>query len=370
MDNSRKRHLENQEEPPVDKRAKEEEKTPFQLLPEHRQHLEEHGWVVMPDVVPAEECKEMRDGLLDYLNTGPAKKGLKWHGNPKEWKTVNMPSGTIHHINRTAAHLPCQWQARQHPRVAQVWADFYKCDKMDLCVSFDGWNAAVGKSPKSREGIWAHTDQGPHPEKYPFVCVQGQLNLFDALDARLDGGLVVWDRSHTYHQSYFDSHPAIKAKVTGNWHKFDQAYLDEIEKKGMKRINVTAPVGAVVLWYSTTTHQNRAPLLGGQPRCVFYICMAPKSFLKPAAAALTKAGKPKKRQPLSEQEKRKACWEARGMSAHWPSGGHFHKFNEKPHLRSAAETAVWSTYWENNPLHRQVIPFTELGRSLMGFALP
>jgi ectoine hydroxylase-related dioxygenase (phytanoyl-CoA dioxygenase family) len=237
----------------------------------------------------------------------------------------------------------------------------------------DGFAVANARTASDTTKLWAHTDQGTL--QYPFECIQGQLTLFDCLDPKNDGGLVVWEGSHLAHKRFFELHPEIKVK--GNWHKFDEAYIQEIERDGgryleekaekprpMPRVHVTAKAGSVILWKSTTTHQNRPPQPGGQPRAVIYVCYAEKQYMKNPGPRFTKSGKPRARPKLGDLEARKQAFERRLMTAHWPVL-HFHTFSARPHFYSKDDADRWEKYWAKNDLNTKEVKFTELGLSLL-----
>lgn len=313
------------------------------FTPERLAFLEEHGYLVIPDVVPVEECNKMLANIREFFQT--------WNGNltegsdPSLWKNSRLPPGTIHGIVRAAAHLQAQWDARQHPRVYQCYKEYW--GEEDLRVSFDGFcYYRAGSYERGKLTAWRHTDQGP-PTKKPIVfvdgssthvplegrCLQGYLCLIDST-AESDGALVVNDKGHRTHHTFFSRYPkyADVGKGDSNWVRFtpeelakygaDPEFLTKIEKDGreylsesdpdkhsphpvpMPSVRVGAPAGAMVFWYSRTPHDNTPPLPTGRDRAVIYVCMAPAKWL-------TK----------SDIKRRKQAWEERRQISHWPCGG-------------------------------------------------
>ena len=120
-------------------------------------------------------------------------------------------------------------------------------------------------------------DESKRPEERSiFECVQGYVTLEDA-SGEEDGGLVVVDRGHTLHQAYF----AQSSPRAGNSHMLKPDFLRTIDSTQFPVHPVKAPKGAMVLWYSRTPHQGKAPSPLGNPRAVIYVCHAPKALLTP-----------------------------------------------------------------------------------------
>jgi hypothetical protein len=98
-----------------------------------KQHLQKHGWVVIPNVIAKEKCKKVVDCIETFLcdNTFP---------DPWNWFKV-IPK-EVHHggMCNTFGHFQELWDVRQDPKLAQIWADYYKINPVDLLVSMDRWS--------------------------------------------------------------------------------------------------------------------------------------------------------------------------------------------------------------------------------------
>lgn len=316
-----------------------------------RDFLIEHGWVVIPKVVEEKVCDETRRQLYSFLFN--YNKSLKIDGPAEAWHDLNnLPPGTLHGgMNRCAGHLPALWTIRQHPGVARVFAELYGVEATELATSMDAWTVwnAKAVTPKMRDKIWLHVDQGgqgmpPWPlldgvqDEYKdgsidisgFECVQGYVTLEDA-DQEEDGGLYVIDKGHTLHKNYFLQNPQ-RTKNVCNWHKFKPAYLDSLDETHFPRHAVKASKGDMVLWYSKTPHQGRPPTNRGHNRAVVYVCQAPKALLTPNDVAV-----------------RKEAWETGRMTSHWPV--------------VHAECFKFATLHPGRPK----VALSPLGRSLLGF---
>ena len=313
------------------------------FTPERLAYLEEHGHLVIPNVVPISACNKMLDNVRTFFARWDER--LTEGSKPEYWKNSRLPPGGIHGIVRAAAHLQGQWDARQHPRVYQCFREYW--GDSDLRVSFDGFcYYRAGAYNPSAISSWRHTDQGP-PSVKPITfldgnsthvplegrCLQGYLCLIDSTGEK-DGGLVVSDKGHRAHAGFFHKYPkyAETGKEDGNWVRFtpeelakygaDPDFLKKIEIDGreylsdddpdkhspepvpMRTMRIGAPAGAMVFWYSRTPHENTPPRLEARDRAVIYVCMAPAKWL-------TKA----------DIIRRKKAWEERRQISHWPCGG-------------------------------------------------
>lgn len=341
-------------------------------------HLVEHGWVTVPDVLSDIQCSRALAGIADHM--------WQWDkdlvaSNPSHWKPPNLPAGTRHGINRTAAHLQVLWDVRQNMSVVQTFADYWNLATgpagwKDMVSSMDAFGFYLASSRKEGEsdGYWAHTDHGLQEDAEPLggMCLQGLVNLVDCTGPT-DGGLVVWDRSHRAHRQFMmerkaeAENPDAVRKLRQNWYKLkDTAFTDEIEIDGrgylspgdplcgsdlpvpMAGLRVGVPAGSMVLWYSKTFHQNKAPDRGGRDRAVVYVCMAPKSYL-------TK----------KDRRNRVSAWVQARMTSHWPAGNQVKMFPSVPWEYSAAKAAVAK---ERLSGLREEIPILDaIGISVLGF---
>lgn len=317
------------------------------LTEEHLSHLAEHGYVVVNGVMTPQECDAAYANLVGSFSLWDERISLDV---PESTRQKHMPPGTIHGISRAFAHQQGQWDVRQHPRVARAFADWWmkvspafaaawRASPDDsLVVSMDAFNFYHGALPPhpSAKTFWCHTDQAPHVSGDAAFCLQGYVDLVGSEGAG-DGTLVVWDKAHRIHKTYFERHPEEAKKAGGNWYRYPEEFIARIERNGadylshddvdsaeecvpMPRVNVHAPKGALVLWRSTTPHMNRAPVPPAKHRCVVYVCMAPE-------AALTD----------KDREARYTAWEEKMQTSHWPAFGQVKVFPAVPRLYSREE---------------------------------
>lgn len=333
----------------------------------HLEFLMEHGYVVIPNVVTPEECSEATKDLLKVIDI--------WDPSGKE-----LPAGTIHGINRLCAHTQSQWDMRQHPRVVQAFTDYWNSRSSikylpeEMVTSMDAFNLIKASSVKRASNCWGHTDQGRDLKAaLDGKCVQGLVNLIDCTGDN-DGGLVVWDKGHRAWRGYYEHHPTAKSE--GNWHRYPDEFLKQIEKNGrkylakedplaktsdpvpMERVRVRAPAGALVLWFSATPHQNDAPFQRnkskpiGNDRAAVYVCMCPKVYLTP-----------------SDTKKRKKAFEENRQSSHFPAGGQvkifglsFQTYDKEKYQVQKKKIAEFRAH----PYIAKKPRLTKLGKSVLG----
>lgn len=336
--------------------------------------LETHGFLVIPNVIQAEECDRIRNGLIDAFKLWDKNLTLE---NPDYWLQKNRPAGDIHGITRVFADLQGQWDVRQNPEVAKVFAEYWQVTSVhDLVTSRDAFNfyhANYVPRVKGNE-FWCHVDLGNATTGPAFRCVQAYVTLEDSTGGG-DGTLVAWDRGHRIFKRYFELHPEEIPKSKGDWYRYSEEFVarmeqdcreylsdDDPEKHSptpvpMTRTFVHAPKGAMVLWYSRTPHMNRRPVAieAQQPhhRLVVYVCMAPRKYLTE-----------------KDRKMRKKAWEGRLQTSHWPCFNKVKIFPMYPRTYSKEAEEVIKP--KINKLYKRLRKpkrapkLTALGRSLLG----
>jgi hypothetical protein len=285
----------------------------------HRAFLEEHGYVVITDVVPHNLCDAAFQDIMPHFKLWDESLTLE---NPDAWSGKNLPSGTIHGIARCFADTQGQWEIRQYHKVARAFADIYRVDSVfDMVTSRDALNFYHAERPisKSAKTFWCHVDVGSKVTGVGLDCVQGYVDLIGS-EGPNDGTLIVWDKAHRIHEKFFDNPEVANSKeARGNWYRFSEEFMAELERDGskylwnddphygrpeplpMRMTRVHAPKGSLVLWYSRTPHMNRGPVPPANHRCVVYVCQAPKLYLTD-----------------KDKKNRAKAWEERRQTSHWP----------------------------------------------------
>ena len=155
--------------------------------------LEEKGYCVIPNVISKEKANESVSKFWDWFEgfeTGVDR------NNPKTWTCSKLPF-SLHGIfqHYSVGHEQFVWDLRCDENVIKVFSKIWGTEK--LLVSFDGVNFSRPSNRSTKP--WPHLDQGP--KKLGKVCVQGFVNLLDS--GENDGGLVVYEKSHLKHTSFF-----------------------------------------------------------------------------------------------------------------------------------------------------------------------
>lgn len=272
--------------------------------------LDRHGYAVVEDVVPADECAAAAAGVRAFLAAAgvavddPALRVSAWPNS----------RGIVQHLE--AGHADAVWRVRTQPGVARIFERIWGTN--DLLVSFDGF-CWMPPSYRDNGRQWLHTDQSFHAKKRGRRCIQAYVNLVTSHDER-SGSLVVVPGSHELHTAFGQTHRAA-ATNTADWcggapppthltarcrYKMSDAELECYRAAGCgPAVRVHGGVGSVVLWDSRTLHSARAPPADDAPtreRCVVYVCMQPRALCSTA-----------------NLEKKQRAFNEYRMTTHWPA---------------------------------------------------
>ena len=280
-------------------------------------HLEQHGYVVIPNVLTAAECEASITGLWQWLATISG--GSIQRSRPSTWAE---PSATTLHgawpfCYREkgilqwyhSGHQQFVWDIRQHPAVVAVFARLWRCDARDLLVSFDAVNCQRPIEYLDSLGVTGHTDRFNldwlHIDQSAGVrgrvCVQAFVNLHDTDED--DGCLIVCPGSHLLHDQLCDQFNVSQSPQ--QWIRLHERERRWYHERGCQPLRVVAPRGSLVMWDSRTVHTAGT----AQPnrvnrntfRYVVYVCYLPRLL-------------------ASEQDlilKRRLLKQGR-MTSHWP----------------------------------------------------
>ena len=327
------------------------------------QHLEQHGYVVIPNILSLAECAATIDGMWQWLSH--ISDGAIQRAQPATWAepTAAQPNGRWPFSFREkgivqwyrAGHQQFVWDVRQHPAVAAVFARLWGCEPRDLIVSYDAVNIQRPIEQMQSTGVVAHTDrfneQWWHVDQSAAVrgrvCVQSFVNLHDA-DGD-DGCLVVLPGSHRLHERLCAlpgvSHDPLQ------WIRLRDSHRRWFREQGCAPLRVAAPAGSLVLWDSRTVHTAGTAQPGrahsGAFRYVVYVCYLPRALASEAELA----------------HKRRLLMKAR-MTSHWPLG-HVKVFEEAPPLPLHVLPLYEPTLRQAKAVFRPP-KLTELGRRLAG----
>lgn len=264
---------------------------------EARTHLEDNGYVVINDVMDADQLIHARELMWQFLETRCPD---IVRNDPATWETPRWPAQPSNGIVSAGGQSQVSWFTRVLPKVRETFAALWRDDNL-LC-SFDTFNVFRpwhNKPELKTMGGWFHVDQNwarlPNME-----CVQGLVTLLDADSTT--GGLTVIPASH----KEFEPIAQRMGVSAGRGHFIPIDVRDPVRKLPIKL--VTARAGSLLLWDSRTVHCNmpavegpRQPPEGELLRMVVYVCMTPRS----------KATHDVLRQ-------RASAYESNASTSHWP----------------------------------------------------
>lgn len=242
------------------------------------QQLSENGYCIIPNILSKDEIQKAKDMFYAWKDTIP---------NHDFMHRTCDPHG-IYKFHEVG-HQRHAWYIRTRPNVQRAFKQIWKTDK--LICSFDG-SCYISKDNKQKDKSWIHTDQAPNTNG--FQCVQGFVSLTDNSERTL----VVYDKSHSFHRTYFDEKDIKSSK---NWTLID---TDTLENMKSQRRVLNVPAGSLVLWDSRSFHSNQYGLPNSEERIVQYVCYLPKSHPKNTPAMI---------------KKRRKYFEERRTTSHWPA---------------------------------------------------
>ena len=304
--------------------------------------LETYGVAIIPNVLTDQECKQMTDGMWEYLEHITQ----KWdtpinRRNITSWrefyKLYPKHSMLLQHHN--VGHMQEIWNQRQKPKIVDIFSHFWNTPPEELLVSFDGcsFNFPPEETNRgwNRNNTWYHCDQSP--TRAGFECMQSWVTGLDVNDG--DATLAFMEGSQKYHEELGKTFGITDKK---DWYKLtreeEQFYVD----KGCAYKKIKCPKGSIVFWDSRTIHcgaeamrERTTPTF----RAIIYLCYMPRTMSTPRMI----------------KKKQKAFNELRTTS-HWAN---------KPTLFSKHPRTYGGELMEHTVIEQPNV--TDLGRKLAGF---
>jgi ectoine hydroxylase-related dioxygenase (phytanoyl-CoA dioxygenase family) len=253
-------------------------------------HLTDHGYVIIRDVLSKDEVTNTVDSLWKTL--GSLDSGID-RNNSETWTNDRWPGwkdvGFLQ-TNSISQSDPA-WSIRGNSSIKRIFSRIWATN--DLLVSLDTF---IAWRPWSKNKLWKPKTENIHVDQNPFFkqghcCTQGMMVLKD-VNLENGGLMVVPDTNNDETQAYIRrEYPYLKDKDE------DWGELDIVDPLMEKRLLLEAPAGSLILWDSRTVHGG---LVGtGYPkilsdgshdtceqdpgelaRLAFAVCMVPKSFAK------------------------------------------------------------------------------------------
>ncbi|KAJ1559479.1 hypothetical protein HK096_000452, partial [Nowakowskiella sp. JEL0078] len=229
------------------------------------QTLETYGVATIPNIIPAEECKKLREEIWSHLKR--ISNDTFDVSQPKTWRNYIDTFRPIKNMllhGFSLGHIQPVWDIRQNPTVASVFANLWnQSDASQMITSFDGFSAylPIHDLQEQNDAEVMHIDQGV--TKRGFQCIQGLITLYDVKQG--DGTLNILEGSHKYHDEYlFGKDSNLHSKSESNFVTIHD--MKFYEERGCLRTYVEAEVGSLILWDSRTVHTGSIPTLNDRFR--------------------------------------------------------------------------------------------------------
>lgn len=305
--------------------------------------LDTYGVAIISNVLNEEECQDMNTGIwdvLEHLTADWDKQMLR--NNTETWREMKYlyPKHSMLIQNWSIGHAQHIWNIRQNPKIVEVFANIWNCNKEDLLVSFDA--TSIHLPPETtrlgwyRGNDWFHCDQSYLDSK--FKCVQGWVTGYDINEG--DATLSILESSNHYHKEFQER---FKTTIKDDWYKLnDDEKKFYIEEKHCLHKRIKCPKGSLVLWDSRTIHCGSEALKSRtQPnlRNVVYVCYEPRAHCNDKNLI-----------------KKQKAFENLRMTSHWPC-----KVKLFPKTPRTYGGPIYNVRKIPNPI------LSDLGKKLAGF---
>lgn len=222
------------------------------LTADDKAYFEANGYLVVREVVPAENVKATVDAAFEFLGMDPA--------DPADWYRDPLPNNGMAEMY----HHQAMWNNRQYPRLHQVFSDLWDTEK--LWVSID----RIGFKPPQHETITRWNNAGflhldADIERRPIKFgLQGVLCLVNT--AADQGGFHCLPGWHTpeMQDEWARRTAGTPKRAFGGTEIPDDLPLTAVE----------ADAGDMIIWHRALPHGNGRNR-SGRPRIAQYIGMHP-----------------------------------------------------------------------------------------------
>ena len=266
-------------------------------LQEISSSLANYGVAIVPNVLTAQECDEMKNNMWNYLeHVTQAFQTPMNRSDPSTWKEFKklwpLHSMLLQYFSIGQSEF--QWNLRQKPQILAIFAAIWNTTPENLLVSFDG--ASFHFPPEVTQTgylkkTWYHSDQCFLRNN--FECVQSWVTANDVHPG--DATLSFLEGSNKFHLAFRqwkasqDPNSENLFKKAGDWYKLETPEeLNFYTQNNCAAKYIACPAGSLVLWDSRTIHCGTEAIQGrSNPniRCVAYLCYTPRSAATPASIA-------------------------------------------------------------------------------------
>lgn len=208
---------------------------------------DEHGYVVLHDAVPPENCAAAEDAVWSFLGMD--------RSDPETWYS----GAHGHSIWVPLLHDPALWANRNAPRVRRAFAQLW--NREDLWVTVD----QAGFNPPERPG-WEFP--GPH--------LHWDMSLTMPIPFGMQGILYLTDVAAN--QGAFTCVPGFHRRIE-SWLNDLPADADPRREdlSALGAIPIAGRAGDLVIWHDALPHGS-SPNYADRPRIVQYIKMHPSHW--------------------------------------------------------------------------------------------
>ena len=242
--------------------------------------MKEHGVAIIPSLLNEQEINNMNVGMWNYLEYITSDFNIPIQRNDKKtWRSFYdlypMHSMLVQHWS--IGHAQHVWDLRQNPKVVDVFAKIWDCNREDLLTSFDASSFHFPPEDTNRGYFrqpWLHCDQSF--TRNDFECVQSWITGYDVHED--DATLLFLEKSHLYHQDFKNQYNIEKKE---DWLQLSEEQIKFYLDNGCNEKRISCPAGSMVMWDSRTIHCGSEPINGRQNktfRNVSYICMMPRKL--------------------------------------------------------------------------------------------
>lgn len=261
------------------------------------QYVEKYGVAIVPNVISAEECENMKNNMWDAVEQLTSKFEVPVKRNDeKTWRSFYdlFPLHSMLVQHHSIGHSKLAWDVRTNPKVIECFEKIWMTPSTELLTSFDGVSIHLPPEitnkgwlqPKKVSGIGSlHTDQSFHFDGGGIECIQSWVTAYDVNEG--DATLTFLEGSNKYHAEFADRfNLKVTQKKNDNWYQIkEQEQLDfYVKEKGCEKKSITCPAGSMVFWDSRTIHSGQEAVKSREKpnfRCVVYVCMLPRKFSNP-----------------------------------------------------------------------------------------
>ena len=208
---------------------------------------EEHGYVVLHDAVPPENCQAAARAIYDFLAVDPLQ--------PDTWYGASLG----HTIWVPLLHHPALWANRNSPRIHRAFAQLWR--RNDLWVNVD----QAGFNPPERPG-WNFP--GPH--------LHWDVSLVQPIPFGLQAILYLTDTDAA--QGAFTCVPGFH-RIIEEWLNALPAGADPRAQdlRGFVPLPIAGRAGDLIIWHHALPH-GASPNRSTRPRVVQYLTMRPAQW--------------------------------------------------------------------------------------------